>query len=262
MAAQGAASASTSASASAAATPSKPAIITRPGVPRRPTQGINMGAGYNPLDSFFPYDPCLLRMLHEPIEGSYRTWHGLPGVDDVDETDAGKGDGVDMEGTDEDDEDGEDCEDEMTQSLSSMLSTAMSTVMDGVDPNSPARRGSTGKHPGAPVVRPAAAVLSSTALNGGGFPVTYPPRTAESRSHSMLSDYSLEEDANYSAMNAVPGGAAAGGGGGASRRGAGGAGLGPEGHVVLHLADAGLPGAIIPGERRPRQYSVGSAGSW
>jgi len=221
-----------------------------------------MGAGYNPLDSFFPYDPCLLRMLHEPIEGSYRTWHGLPGVDDVDETDAGKGDGVDMEGTDEDDEDGEDCEDEMTQSLSSMLSTAMSTVMDGVDPNSPARRGSTGKHPGAPVVRPAAAVLSSTALTGGGFPVTYPPRTAESRSQSMLSDYSLEEDANYSAMNAVPGGAAVGGGGGASRRGAGGAGLGPEGHVVLHLADAGLPGAIIPGERRPRQYSVGSAGSW
>ena len=109
--------------------PTNPSPYSRPGAARRPTKGINMGAGYNPLDSFFPYDPCLLRMLHEPIEGAYRTWRGLPGVDDVEvdghlSQDAVKGDGVDM-GTDEEDEDGDD-EDEMTQSLSSMLSSAMS----------------------------------------------------------------------------------------------------------------------------------------
>ena len=46
-------------------------------------KNVNMGAGFNPLDSFFPYDPCLLRMLHEPIEKHYRAWKGVPGLDDV-----------------------------------------------------------------------------------------------------------------------------------------------------------------------------------
>ena len=44
---------------------------------------VNMGAGFNPLDSFFPYDPCLLRMLHQPVENYYRVWRGVPGLDDV-----------------------------------------------------------------------------------------------------------------------------------------------------------------------------------
>ena len=30
------------------------------------------GVKTNPLDSFFPFDPCLLRMLYQFIEGSYR----------------------------------------------------------------------------------------------------------------------------------------------------------------------------------------------
>jgi RNA polymerase I specific transcription initiation factor RRN3 len=52
--------------------------------PNRKNNGnVNMGAGFNPLDSFFPYDPCLLRMLHQPIEKYYRVWRGVPGLDDV-----------------------------------------------------------------------------------------------------------------------------------------------------------------------------------
>jgi RNA polymerase I specific transcription initiation factor RRN3 len=52
--------------------------------PNRKNNGnVNMGAGFNPLDSFFPYDPCLLRMLHQPIEKYYRVWRGVPGLDDM-----------------------------------------------------------------------------------------------------------------------------------------------------------------------------------
>ena len=39
------------------------------------------GAKANPLESFFPFDPCLLRMLHQPIDNLYRYWQGLPGLD-------------------------------------------------------------------------------------------------------------------------------------------------------------------------------------
>ena len=49
----------------------------------RRKNNISMGAGTNPLDSFFPYDPCLLRMLHQSIEINYRSWKGVPGLDDV-----------------------------------------------------------------------------------------------------------------------------------------------------------------------------------
>ncbi len=40
-----------------------------------------MGTGNNPLESFFPFDPCLLRKMHEFIEASYRGWRGVPGLD-------------------------------------------------------------------------------------------------------------------------------------------------------------------------------------
>lgn len=36
---------------------------------------------YNVLESFFPFDPCLLSGLQQSIEGSYREWKGLPGID-------------------------------------------------------------------------------------------------------------------------------------------------------------------------------------
>ena len=44
--------------------------------------GIGLkGTKVNPLDSFFPFDPCLLRLVHQVIEKLYRPWKGLPGID-------------------------------------------------------------------------------------------------------------------------------------------------------------------------------------
>ena len=40
-----------------------------------------IGTGANPLESFFPFDPCLLEIMHGHIEKHYRRWKGLPGVD-------------------------------------------------------------------------------------------------------------------------------------------------------------------------------------
>jgi len=45
------------------------------------TGGVLRHAKANPLDSFFPFDPCLLRTLHTAVEESYRFWRGLPGLD-------------------------------------------------------------------------------------------------------------------------------------------------------------------------------------
>lgn len=38
--------------------------------------------GPNTLESFFPYDPCLLMKICAAIEKSYRSWNGVPGIDD------------------------------------------------------------------------------------------------------------------------------------------------------------------------------------
>jgi hypothetical protein len=35
---------------------------------------------FNPLDSFFPFDPCLLQAIHQRIEPFYRHWDGVPGL--------------------------------------------------------------------------------------------------------------------------------------------------------------------------------------
>lgn len=34
----------------------------------------------NPLDSFFPFDPCLLQSLHSFVDVYYRHWAGVPGL--------------------------------------------------------------------------------------------------------------------------------------------------------------------------------------
>lgn len=43
--------------------------------------GPVMGTGNNPLETFFPFDPCLLLRIHTKIEDAYRVWRGLPGID-------------------------------------------------------------------------------------------------------------------------------------------------------------------------------------
>jgi hypothetical protein len=46
----------------------------------------------NSLDSFFPFDPCLLCNMHQAVAQSYRIWEGVPGLDgdedDEDDEDA------------------------------------------------------------------------------------------------------------------------------------------------------------------------------
>ena len=42
---------------------------------------LRIGGGINPLDSFFPFDPCLLQRVHATIADDYRCWNGVPGLD-------------------------------------------------------------------------------------------------------------------------------------------------------------------------------------
>ena len=62
------------------------------------TASTRFGCGVNPLDSFFPFDPCLLVAVHQRVECWYRVWKGLPGVDvDIEEGSEGVGGVVDEE---------------------------------------------------------------------------------------------------------------------------------------------------------------------
>jgi len=35
------------------------------------------------LDCFFPFDPCLLFKVHNKIQGCYRVWEGVPGLEEL-----------------------------------------------------------------------------------------------------------------------------------------------------------------------------------
>ena len=173
-------------------------------------QGIKMGAGYNPLDSFFPYDPCLLQLLHHHIESSYRAWKGLPGVDDMDDgnnnltTLIHNPEDDDENDTSIDDKDNggdgtDDEEAEMTQSLSSLLSSAMSTsasMADGIpttesatslSPTRPGARGSIRDH-----TSPYHSIPNNHHMNNISLSSYH--RSVETRTQSLMSDYSLEGD--------------------------------------------------------------------
>jgi len=72
-----------------------------------PTKVPTMGTGNNPLESFFPFDPCLLRKMHACIDSSYRNWRGVPGLDPGAEFDYDHDDAAYDEGSDGDDDDSE-----------------------------------------------------------------------------------------------------------------------------------------------------------
>lgn len=42
--------------------------------PSRVTEAGGLGRGSNPLDSFFPFDPYLLRRSHAYVDTIYNTW--------------------------------------------------------------------------------------------------------------------------------------------------------------------------------------------
>ena len=60
-----------------------------------------MGTGNNPLESFFPFDPCLLRKMHRSIDDSYRNWKGVPGLDAGAEFDYDHDDGIYVDSDDD-----------------------------------------------------------------------------------------------------------------------------------------------------------------
>jgi RNA polymerase I-specific transcription initiation factor RRN3 len=62
---------------------------------RRQTGGVGgLGRGSNPLKSFFPFDPLLLRQSHEYIEPFYRYWQGPVEEEDVLVIENGHGNGL------------------------------------------------------------------------------------------------------------------------------------------------------------------------
>lgn len=81
---------------------------------QRLKQGVGgLGRGSNPLDSFFPFDPYLLRRSHKYIEPHYQNWEGSIETEDVlidDHSDDGTQsvssvDGNDESGSGDDDDD-------------------------------------------------------------------------------------------------------------------------------------------------------------
>mmetsp|Transcript_2582 Transcript_2582/g.2687 ORF Transcript_2582/g.2687 Transcript_2582/m.2687 type:complete len:812 (+) Transcript_2582:179-2614(+) len=238
---------------------------------------VSMGAGSNPLDSFFPYDPCLLRTLHQPIEVYYRSWKGIPGLDDLDNEDGDGDGGVDLKelggGRGEDmsikksvsssfdDEDGsedsgDDSDTEM-QSLSSMLSSVMT------NPQSSSTR--VQEDDGRSRVHGSTSISMTESMGLGLLEDRDKERekyrSADSRCQSMVSDYSVEDESppttsfHYSAViNQKK----------TEKNIQGKRGHHDEGgdrvtvDSTSQLNESGWP---KPG-RRPRQYSVGSTGSW
>lgn len=259
-----------------------------------------MGAGFNPLDSFFPYDPCLLRMLHQPIERYYRVWRGVPGLDDVAEVENEvEAEGVEIDTTNILDE-------SRIIEGDSILEVSVIGVEGEVEEMGRSRSSSvsSGSESGSDVSRSVGSSLHHSFAQSGSMSMDVSMaismtesvgiglleerqkereieksrgRGTDSRAQSMVSDCSLEDghdsphrthdsrfdprthpttphNLSYSQFGAMIG---VGSGGGTDCTDKG----GREGGVVdsiSQLADVGWP---VPA-RRPRQYSVGSTGSW
>lgn len=59
-------------------TPAKYSSAARP---RGLSAELAAVTSFNPLDSFFPFDPCLLKLAHGMVASYYRSWDGVPGLD-------------------------------------------------------------------------------------------------------------------------------------------------------------------------------------
>ncbi|KAI2513487.1 RNA polymerase I specific transcription initiation factor RRN3 [Fragilaria crotonensis] len=100
---------------------------------RRQTGGVGgLGRGSNPLDSFFPFDPYLLKQSHIFVDSLYRNWEGRVDGDDVmledSDDDADLDDGHDVESDDDDDDDTTDASEAYTHMPVSADSTVFSKV--------------------------------------------------------------------------------------------------------------------------------------
>jgi RNA polymerase I-specific transcription initiation factor RRN3 len=105
---------------------------------RRQTGGVGgLGHGCNPLDSFFPFDPYLLKHSHAYVDPIYRNWEGglqemddeplLKDADNNNDSD----DGEDMEDNGETDDDGEENYDsDVNEAISHMETKNLSSSLE------------------------------------------------------------------------------------------------------------------------------------
>jgi hypothetical protein len=172
-----------------------------------------MGTGSNPLDSFFPFDPCLLIQLHHKIEDSYRLWRGLTGLDLLLE------DEIEIES------DAGSCYGSLKEGYTSSLSSAMSSMaythgteitMMGVSLKDEAM---------------------SVSANNGSLSIDY----SQTSTHYEIDENSL----HYHTMNEDKYKL-----------------VGDKNDRDIDDNDNGNIWTQVQNNRRPRQFSVGSVGSW
>lgn len=112
--------------------------------PSRSTMAGGLGSGSNPLDSFFPFDPYLLRRSHAHVSSMYNYWHGGVQREERDGRERQNGGGEvsssdDSDSEEEDDEAEEEANhvenrEDMAESMklaNSLLSEAMSFTPKG-----------------------------------------------------------------------------------------------------------------------------------
>lgn len=230
----------------------------------------------NTLDSFFPFDPCLLCKLHQTVQKAYRAWDGVPGLDDGDyEGDSHNGDSNNFEDYVSDSED-EDNEDEEESGREHKASRAI-----------PMRRGAGKGHqqdtPGSNAssmmdhftTSSLSSVVSSIACTDNAMSIASSAHmgsyagsylSANMRENAQPwdvvpqrkgSDFDVDDDEQsdsgmHDTHMHIPASQLSGGGAGNSAGVAGGAG---------GIAAAGQE-QFESNFRRPRFYSIGSTGSW
>lgn len=88
--------------------------------------------GPNTLESFFPFDPCLLQRMHSIIETHYRPWKGVPGLSESGDFHKNGGGDRDELADDEGQDNKYSAEDMMmAQSLASSMVSSLACTDDG-----------------------------------------------------------------------------------------------------------------------------------
>eukprot|EP01038_Epipyxis_sp_PR26KG_P004481 gene4481-6332_t len=190
---------------------------------------IRLGLGVNPLDSFFPFDPCLLRLIHDNIQAGYRCWKGLPGVDFIENNNQVPGHDTDLdEENNDDDLDMEKIDDLCSSLASSMMDTNNNyNITKKYNNNIMNNNYNNNKSGGGAVMAMSGTSLSSSY---GGYNDHHSHQDEDDEIHD-------ENNNNNCSMNM-------------------GMSTGMEAEN-----NEGAMDAIMP-QRRARRYSIGSVGSW
>jgi len=214
-----------------------------------------MGTGNNPLESFFPFDPCLLQKMHACIDSSYRNWRGVPGLDPGAEFDYDHDDAVYEEGSDgEEDDSGTDMQ-EGGHSYSSAPGLGRRKRANTVSSNASSSLAS-----------------QSESMNQSSTPAGA-SASGNRYMNSYLSDLAAGRMDGYNSASGIAYSSGGGGQGsgvrhlrdGISRHGSAVSAesqLSQEGSTEQNDSNAGAEVVWPLPISRPRLYSVGSTGSW